>query len=403
MQNEVQEKKEYLAQTLNSDPKLMRKYREVNKYCKIIKVNLDSILLQNFKGGDLNRFLESIMRKTLITYFSKMLKFENVKNEEELYNTLYYLSFEYIKIVKKDEARKDYIDKQVQDLKILVHLFSNQALKKEDFKKIDFKHLSSRKIVSFLLESNIKLYQGKSKKISKEESEANIIYSLVNLYMTSELERYFLNEHLDEYKKFKKTKDKLNEDIVNLNRRINELNSELIRLEVVIEQNELQLEKKLNHNVIIKKIFLSKKIKNLELELDSNEKKEDSYRSQNKNNKKKLKVTRTKLTKLENEFKASFDQELQEINKQYETNLIINLEDFEDKNKLKKKSVTISKDIIERLANINIKVEKTNFTLNDYVKLKKLVNDYKEKFSNKNIYHNKIIELLDKYGYYLKD
>ena len=44
-----------------------------------------------------------------------------------------------------------------------------------------------------------------------------------------------------------------------------------------------------------------------------------------------------------------------------------------------------------------------NFTLNDYVKLKEMVNEYKKKFSNRNVYHNKIVELLDKYGYYLKN
>ena len=109
------------------------------------------------------------------------------------------------------------------------------------------------------------------------------------------------------------------------------------------------------------------------------------------------------MTKTENEFKASFELELKQLNEYYGTELIINIEDFESKNKLKKKSATISKDIVERLENLGIKVENTNLNLNDYVELKELVNDYKKRFSNKNVYHNKIVELLDQYGYYLKN
>ena len=137
--------------------------------------------------------------------------------------------------------------------------------------------------------------------------------------------------------------------------------------------------------------------------MDLLEKKSDTLLNQNKNNKKKLRSLKSKITKLENEFKDSFNKELTELNNYYQTDLIVNMEDFENKNKLKKKSRAVSNDIIKRLANIGIEVNSDVFTLNDYVKLKEMVNEYKKKFSNRNVYHNKIVELLDKYGYYLKN
>ena len=395
-------KKEYIYNLFSADPRLARKYNEVNKYCKIVKIDLDDVIYKEFKGGDLNRFLELIFRKSLIIYFNKILEFKNINNEEDLYSTLYYLSFEYIKIVKKDENRKLYIDKEINDLKVLVEFFSTQALTKDSFKNFDFDNLSSKKIVAFLLESIIKSYQAKGKNISKEESEANIVYSLINLYMTSELERVFLNEHLDDYNDYKKAKDALNETIVLLDQNIKENEHQTADLEITIDTTDAKLEKFLNHNSLVRKVFYDKKIKEAEEKIASSEKRVDSLRNQNKNNRKKLKSSKTKLTKLEQEFKHSFETELKDLNSYYETDLVINIEDFEDKNKLKKKSKTISKDILERLKNLNIKIEITNFSLDDYVKLKKVVNDYKEKFSNKNVYHKKIVELLDQYGYYLK-
>lgn len=395
-------KKEYIYNLVSVDPRLARKYNEVNKYCKIVKIDLDSTIYKEFKGGDLNRFLELIFRKALLVYFNKILEFKNINNEEDLYGTLYYLSFEYIKIVKKDENRKLYIDKEINDLKVLVEFFSTQALTKDSFKDFDFGNLSAKKIIAFLLNSTIKAYQAKGKKISKEESEANIVYSLINLYMTSELERVFLNEHLEDYNKYKNEKDSLNETIISLDQNIKENEHQTALLEVTIDTTDAKLEKFLNHNSLTRKIFYDKKIKDAEEKIESSEKKVDSLRNQNQNFRRKLKSSKSKLTKLEHEFKNSFETELKELNSYYETDLVINIEDFEDKNKLKKKSKTISKDILERLKTLGIKVEVTSFSLDDYVKLKKLVSDYKEKFSNKNVYHRKIVELLDQYGYYLK-
>lgn len=401
--NDQNEKKAYLREYLSKNPLATRKYNEVNKYCKIVKMDLENILINEFEGGDLNKFLEGIFRDVLVIYFKKMLEFENVNNEEELYNTLYYLSFEYIKIVKKDEQRKSFVDKSVPDLKVMVEFFSSQALTKDSFKNFNFEKINSKTVVGFLLENNIKMYQSKSKNISKEESEATIVYSLINLYMTSELERVFLTEHLKKYEEFKKNKEKLNQEIIELDNQIKEIEKNIVDNEVEIETTNIKLDNLLNHNKILRKLFYEKKISNIEKKLADFERKQDTLENQNKNNKKKSKNIKTKLTKSENEFKASFELELKQLNEYYETELIINIEDFESKNKLKKKSATISKDIVERLENLGIKVENTNLSLNDYVELKELVNDYKKRFSNKNVYHNKIVELLDQYGYYLKN
>lgn len=397
------EKKEYLKDYLSKNQQVARKYNEVNKYCKIIKMNLDDILINDFDGGDLIKFLENVFRNALVTYFTKMLEFENVNNEEELYNTLYYLSFEYIKVVKKDEQRKSFIDKSVSDLKVMVEFFSSQALTKDSFKGFNFEKISSKTVVGFLLEQNIKAYQSKSKNISKEESEATIVYSLINLYMTSELERVFLTQHLKSYEEFKSVKDKLNQEIIDLDNQIKEIEKSIVDTEVEIETTGIKLDNLLNHNKLLRRLFYEKKIGATEKELNNLERKQDTLEVQNKNNKKKIKNSKTKLTKSENEFKASFELELKQLNEYYGTELVINIEDFESKNKLKKKSATISKDIVERLENIGITVENTNLNLNDYVELKELVNDYKKRFSNKNVYHNKIVELLDQYGYYLKN
>lgn len=398
----VTEKKEYFQKIFNNNTKLKRQYSEVNKYCKIIKKDLDDILFNDFDGENIKEFLEKIFRDTLITYFTKMLKFENVNNSEELYNTLYYLSFEYIKVVKKNSDRKIAIDKEIPDLKVLVDFFGSQVLNKESFIKFNFNKISLPKIIGFLLENNIKTYQSKSKKISKEESEATIVYSLINLYMTSELERIFLNEHLKDYENFKKDIADLQDQVKELEKNILSLEKESVAIDMRIDALNIQIDSIVDKNELIKKVFYRKKLSKLELELQILENKDDNLLNQNKNNKKKLRNLKTKITKSENDFKDSFNQELADLNNYYQTELIVNLDDFENKNKLKRKSSTISEDIIDRLSIIGIEIDNHNLDLKDYVNLKRLVSDYKKKFSNKNVYHNKIVELLDKYGYYLK-
>lgn len=382
---------------------MKRQYNEVNKYCKIIKRNLDDILFNDFNGNNLEEFLEKVFTDTLIIYFTKMLEFSNVDNSTELYNTLYYLSFEYIKIVKKNDERKAIIDKTLPDLKVIALFFGSQVLNKDSFKNFDFKNITPKKVAGFLLENNIKTYQSKSKKISKEESEATIVYSLINLYMTSELERVFLTGHLKDYENFKQDSINIKKQIASLDNTICTLEKEVVDIDIEIETFNIQIDKITTKSEIIKKVFYSKKLAKLESSLDALEKKSDTILNQNKNNKRKLKNLKTKLTKLENEFKNDLNKELEKLNNYYQTDLIVNLEDFENKNKLKKKSSRISSDIIERLANIGIKVDNENFTIDDYVKLKAMVNEYKKKFSNRNVYHNKIVDLLDKYGYYLKN
>lgn len=400
---QLMEKREYFQRFLNNNPKLKRQYKEVHKYCKFIKRDLDNILFNEFKGGNLAEFLESVFRDTLIVYFTKMLEFENVNDSNELYNTLYYLSFEYIKLVKKNDERKAVIDKALPDLKVITFFFGSQVLNKDSFKKFDFSKITPKKVAGFLLENNIKTYQSKSKKISKEESEATIVYSLINLYMTSELERVFLTEHLKDYETFKKDNSDLKEQVQTIDNNIHKLEKEMIDIDMDIEKINIQIDKITAKNKVIKQVFYNKKLVKLENDLDLLEKKSDTLLNQNKNNKKKLRSLKSKITKLENEFKDSFNKELTELNNYYQTDLIVNMEDFENKNKLKKKSRAVSNDIIKRLANIGIEVNSDVFTLNDYVKLKEMVNEYKKKFSNRNVYHNKIVELLDKYGYYLKN
>ncbi len=403
-ENDIElEKKQYLKTLFRNNPKLGRQYNEVLKYCKIVKKDLDNLIFDNYSGGDLSKFLEEVFRETLIVFFTKMLQFENIDNEEELYNTLYYISYEYIKIVKKDTERKDIIDKNLPDLKVLVEFFSSQALTKESFKSFDLKNIDCKRIIGFLLENTIKTYQSKGKIISKEESEATIVYSLINLYMSSELERFFLIEHLEQYKNFKKEYQDLDDNLKSINDNLQSLDKESIDIDLNMDVTNIQLEKVLNHNKLMKQLIYKKKITKLENTLKSLERKADSILNQTKTNKNKAKTLKSKLTKLENEFKNKIKNDLDDVNNYYQMELIINLEDFENKNKLKKKSITISKDIIERLQKINIIIENRNLNLNDYIELKKTVNDYKMKFSNKNLYHNKIVKLLDKYGYYLKN
>ena len=221
--------------------------------------------------------------------------------------------------------------------------------------------------------------------------------------MSSELERFFLIEHLEQYKNFKKEYQDLDDNLKSINDNLQSLDKESIDIDLNMDVTNIQLEKVLNHNKLMKQLIYKKKITKLENTLKSLERKADSILNQTKTNKNKAKTLKSKLTKLENEFKNKIKNDLDDVNNYYQMELIINLEDFENKNKLKKKSITISKDIIERLQKINIIIENRNLNLNDYIELKKTVNDYKMKFSNKNLYHNKIVKLLDKYGYYLKN
>ena len=64
--NDQNEKKAYLREYLSKNPLATRKYNEVNKYCKIVKMDLENILINDFEGGDLNKFLEGIFRDVLV-------------------------------------------------------------------------------------------------------------------------------------------------------------------------------------------------------------------------------------------------------------------------------------------------------------------------------------------------
>ncbi|MEG2311344.1 MAG: hypothetical protein RSB72_01440, partial [Bacilli bacterium] len=207
------EKQKYLNDLLINDNKFKRHYNEAVKYFNIVKKDLNSIIFSSYDDVDINLFLENKLGEVLIEYFSKLVQFENVDNSEKLYNTLYYLSFEYIKIVKKDKQRQLIIDSHLPDLKVLVDLFSKQALNKNTFSKFSFNDLSLKTIIGFLVENNIRIYQTEGKTISKEESEATIVYSLIDLYMTSKLENVFLVEHLEDYRQLVTDTLKIQEEI----------------------------------------------------------------------------------------------------------------------------------------------------------------------------------------------